>query len=66
VGEPGEEVAADVDDVCRWAGNVDLVQRAVAIAHMAGATPHELYDVAEEHGFDRAELNALLIDRVGP
>jgi len=59
VDEPGEaEIESDVDDVCRWVGNVDLVQRAVAIAHMAGATPDELSDVAE--------LDALLLDRVGP
>lgn len=50
--EPGEaEIEADVDDVCRWVGNVDLVQRAMAIAHMAGATPDELYDVAERAGW---------------
>ena len=56
---------AGVEHICRWAANVGLLGRAVAIADRAGASAEELYDVAERFGYSRAEFDALLVDPVG-
>ena len=60
-----EEADADVDQVVRWAANVGLLGRAMAIARKTGASAEELYGVAEQQGLSRAELDALLVDPVG-
>jgi hypothetical protein len=62
VDEPGD---AGVERICRWAANVGLLGRAVAIARRAGASDEDLYDVAEQHGLGRAELDALLVEPDG-
>ena len=60
-----EPSGAGVESICRWAGHVGLLGRAVAIACIAGATAEELYEVAEREGYSRAELDALLVELVG-
>lgn len=57
--EPGD---AAVERICRWAANVGLLGRAVAIAGKAGAGAEEMYDVAERAGYSRGDFDALLVD----
>ena len=61
----GPDGDVDMELICRWAAEVGLVQRAVAIARLAGASAEELYGVAVGEGFTRIELDALLVDPLG-
>jgi hypothetical protein len=52
----------DVEHIARWTAHVRLLQRAVEIARMAGATREELWAVAEREGCSRTEWASLLFD----